>query len=94
MNIARDLRERPVTEDELQRARKPLVEGIQRSRSSSNEWWLNNLAGVQEKPERAESIRIGLEQYAAITPAELQQLARQYLVDSKAWKMAVTPKKK
>jgi zinc protease len=94
MSIARDLRERPVTEDELQRARKPLVEGLQRSRSSSNEWWLGNLAGVHEQPERAESIRVGIEQYAAITPAELQQLARKYLVEAKAWKMAVTPQKK
>jgi zinc protease len=94
MTIARDLRERPVTEDELQRARKPLIEGMQRSRSSSNEWWLSNLAGVQQQPARAESIRVGMEQYAAITPAELQQLARKYLVDGKAWKMAVTPAKK
>lgn len=93
MAIAQDLRERPVTADELQRAKKPLVEALQRQRTSSNEWWLVNLANVQEQPERAESIRIALEQYAAITPAELQQLARTYMVEAKAWKMAVTPRK-
>src|SRR5690606_9804766 len=34
--IARSLRETPVTADELQRARRPLVERLQRSRTSSN----------------------------------------------------------
>jgi len=94
MRIAQDLREGPVEEDELQRARKPLIENIQRQRASSNEWWLGNLSKVQEQPARAESIRIGLEQYAAITPAELQQLARKYLIERKAWKMTVAPQKK
>ena len=94
MRIAQNLRDGPVEQDELQRARKPLIENIQRQRASSNEWWLGTLSKVQEQPARAESIRIGLEQYAAITPAELQQLARKYLVEPKAWKMTVVSQKK
>ncbi len=89
--IARDLRERPVTADELERARRPLVEQLQRARNSSNAWWLGQLGGVQEEPQRAESIRVGMEQYAAITPAELQALARQYLVDERAFRLLVRP---
>src|SRR6185369_6338511 len=81
--IAANLRDTPVSADELQRARKPLVENIQRQRAS-NEWWLANLATVQTRPEAAASIRDGLAQYGAIGPAEIQQAARQYLVDSKA----------
>ena len=90
--IARSLRETPVSDDELQRARRPLVERLQRSRASSNEWWVEQLSGAQEHPERVESIRVGLDQYASITPAELQALAREYLVDSRAFKLAVRPR--
>ncbi|HET9427999.1 MAG TPA: insulinase family protein [Allosphingosinicella sp.] len=90
--IARSLRETLVTDDELQRARRPLVERLQRSRASSNEWWVEQLAGAQENPQRVESIRVGLDQYAAITPAELQALAREFLVDSRAFKLAIRPR--
>jgi zinc protease len=89
--IAADLAARPVDSDELERARRPLVERIQRQRTSSNEWWAQHLGGIQERPERAESIRVGLDQYAEITPAELQQLARQYLRSDRAWRMTVKP---
>ncbi|HEX8527985.1 M16 family metallopeptidase [Allosphingosinicella sp.] len=90
--IARSLRETPITEDELQRARRPFVERLQRSRTSSNQWWTAQLAGIHERPERAESIRVALDQYGAITAAELQALARQYLVDSRAFKLAIRPR--
>lgn len=90
--IARSLRETPVSEDELQRARRPLVERIQRSQASSNDWWVEQLSGVHERPERAESIRVELEQYAAITPADLQALAREYLVDARAFKLSIRPR--
>ena len=88
--IAASLRDTPVGADELQRARKPLLENLQRQRAS-NEWWLSQLATVQTRPEAAASIREGSAQYESITPADLQQAARQYLVDSKACKMEVVP---
>ena len=91
--IAADLRTRPITADELQRARKPLVENIGRQRAS-NEWWLNELASVQTRPEAVRSIEGGLAQYEAVTPADLQKAAQRYLVDAKAWKLEVVPAKK
>jgi zinc protease len=91
--IARDLAERPIDADEINRARRPLVENIQRQRAA-NQWWLSELATVQERPEAAESIRLGLAQYASITAADLQQAARQYLLPAKAYKLVVTPKAK
>ena len=90
--IARSLRDTPVSEDELNRARRPFVERLQRSRASSNEWWLGNLWGLHERPERVEGIRLALDQYAAVTPAELQALAREYLVDNRAFKLAIRPR--
>jgi zinc protease len=90
--IARELAEQPVGEDELLRARRPLIENLQRQRSSSNGWWADALEGIQDRPGVAESIRVSIAQYQSITPAELQAAARQYLVDAKAWKMIVIPK--
>jgi zinc protease len=88
--IAASLRDAPVSDDELQRARKPFVEGIIRSKST-NEWWLAQLANAQTRPEVGLSISEGIAQYESITPADLQQAARQYLVDARAWKMEVVP---
>jgi zinc protease len=88
--IAASIRDTPVTADELQRARKPLIENIQRQRAS-NEWWLTQLANAQTNPGVSESIREGIAQYEALTPADIQQAARQYLVDAKAWKMEIVP---
>jgi zinc protease len=91
--IARELGSSPVSDDELQRARKPLIESLERQRASSNGWWLTSLADIQERPEVAESIRVSIAQYQSITAAELQAAARQYLVDDKSWKLLVTPKR-
>ena len=88
--IAAELRNKPVTEDELQRARKPLTENIVKQRAT-NEWWMSELATVQTRPEALTSITQGLAQYEAITAADIQKAARDYLVDAKAWKMQILP---
>jgi zinc protease len=90
IRIAADLRARRVEADELERARRPLVENLQRQRAG-NEWWLGQLGGVAEREERAESLRVAVDQYRAITPAELQRAARDYLLDASAWRLLVTP---
>jgi len=90
--IARELGTAPVSDDELQRARQPLIDGLERQRASSNGWWLSALANVQQRPEVAESIRVSIAQYKAISAAELQAAARRYLVDGKSWKLLVSPK--
>jgi zinc protease len=91
--IAADLAARPIEADELQRARKPLVENLVRQRAS-NEWWLSELAAIQTRPAALASIENGMKQYEAVTPADLQKAARQYLSAAKAWKMEVVPAKK
>lgn len=90
--IARDLAGTPILADELQRARKPLIESLQRQRGSSNSWWLQSLTGIHDRPEVAESIRVSIPQYEAITPDDLQAAARRFLVEEKAWKAIVVPK--
>jgi zinc protease len=88
--IAANLRDTPVGADELERARKPMVETMLRQQAS-NGWWLQGLADVQSKPGAAAAIASALDQLKAVTPADVEAAARHYLVDAKAWKLEVLP---
>lgn len=88
--IARDLRDRPIDDDELQRALRPRLEAVQRQRAG-NPWWLVNLFRAAEEPAVAASVADMVEQYRAITPADLQRAARDYLRPDRAWSLIVTP---
>ena len=89
--IAADLAARPIDADELRRALQPRLETIQRQRNL-NLWWVNALARIQTRPEVATSIETMLADYGAITPAELQAAARQYLVADRAIRVVVAPR--
>ena len=89
--IARELRDTPVTADELDRARRPSLASVARSRGSSNGWWLGSLARVQVDPRVAASIASQIADYESVTPADLQRMARRYLSDTSAWKVVVVP---
>jgi zinc protease len=88
--IAADLRDRPIDADEMERARRPLVDSIQRARHG-NAWWIGNLARIQTDPRVTAMIQSQLADYAAMTPAELQAAARAFLVPGRAWKAIVVP---
>ncbi|MBV9884108.1 MAG: insulinase family protein [Sphingomonadaceae bacterium] len=88
--IAADLRDRPIAADEMQRARLPLVEGLQRARNG-NAWWLDSLEGIQTNRQVAPTIESQISDYDSLTPAELQEAARRYLVPGRAWKLIIVP---
>jgi zinc protease len=88
--IAADLRDHAVGADEMERARRPLVDAIQRQRHG-NAWWIGNLPRVQTDPRVTAMIESQLADYAALTPAELQTAARAFLVPARAWKAIVVP---
>jgi zinc protease len=89
--IAADLRDRPIEADELQRAMLPRVETLQRERSG-NSWWLASLARIQADPRVAASIASEVADYRAITPADLQRVARAFLRPDRAWRLVVVPR--
>ena len=77
--IAADLHAKGVTEEELERAKQPMLTAIKES-IRTNPYWLGNvLASAQEQPERIEWSRTRLSDTTAITAAELTALAKQYL---------------
>ncbi|HEV2596754.1 M16 family metallopeptidase [Sphingopyxis sp.] len=81
--IAKELRDAPVDADLLDRARKPLLEAMVKSRRE-NVYWLNYVGEAASHADRLDRSRKGIGEVEAATPAELQALAKRYLVDDKA----------
>lgn len=81
--IAKELRDTPVDADLLDRARRPLVESMVKARRE-NAYWLNYVAEAASHADRLDRSRKGIGEVEAATPADLQALARRYLVDDKA----------
>tara|TARA_R110000772_G_scaffold15072_6_gene43071 strand:+ start:37084 stop:40002 length:2919 start_codon:yes stop_codon:yes gene_type:complete len=88
--IAKDLRENPVSADELTRVVEPLRQLIARA-SSGNTFWMSQMEGASYKPQKFVALRTLLSDYTVITPEEVQALAVKYLDDGTEWKLAVLP---
>jgi zinc protease len=89
--IASDLAADPVPADELQRAVDPTLTGIRDMRQDNGYWLKTVLSGSAEHPEQIEWSRTILSDYAAITPAEVHSVARQYLKPEAAATVVITP---
>ena len=87
-SIVTGLRDAPVEEDELNRARLPVIESLRRNQAG-NEYWLGQLAEVATRPEDVEQTLTHISDLEAITPADIQRLARQYLRADTAWRATV-----
>ena len=83
--IVASLRDTPITEDELNRARLPEVERLKRSQAG-NEYWLGQLSGVAANPADVDQILTHVSDLEAITVADIQRAARQYLRAETAWR--------
>jgi len=93
LNLAADLAEKGVTEDELERAKKPVLTSLRES-ARSNQYWLSAvLSRAQERPEVLDWCRSRYADNEAITTAELTALAREYLPATRASRVTVVPVK-
>ena len=90
IKISADLRAHPVSADELERARKPLIDTLQKQRQL-NEYWLEQLSGAQAEPRKINAVRTVQQSLALVTPADLQAAAGRYLKDDRLWKLQITP---
>ncbi|MBA3881223.1 MAG: insulinase family protein [Chthoniobacterales bacterium] len=91
IDLADDLAERGVGEDELERARLPLLTALKES-LRSNGYWLSSVAArAQEKPEVLDWARTRIADVEAITTAELSELAEKYLRREHASKAIILP---
>lgn len=88
--IAADLAEKPVTPDELARARAPKIETIKR-RQQENDYWLGKLSGSQTDPRRLDLIRASRDGYDKVGPQDIRAFAQTYFKPGKVWTMTVLP---
>jgi len=88
--IARDLREKEVSADEFERARKPRIETLLKSQQT-NEYWLGTLQRAQTQPVWLEVVRSTIADLQRVTPAEVRALAETFLRDDRLWRLRVTP---
>ncbi|MFO6448572.1 M16 family metallopeptidase [Erythrobacter sp. NE805] len=87
--IAKDLATTPPTVDELARVTGPLRERISRA-STGNQFWLYNLEGATQDPQRTALLRTLLDDYSRTTPQAMQILAQRYL-SAAEFRLAIIP---
>ncbi|MBU1756053.1 MAG: insulinase family protein, partial [Alphaproteobacteria bacterium] len=76
--------------DMVERARQPILEGLD-NRLKTNAGWMGLAARAQSQPEDIRRFLEAKERQLAITPAELQALAAEYLDPAKAVRVRVVP---
>lgn len=89
--IGQDLAANGVTEDEINRARQPLLNGIKESLRNNIYWSFNVLSRAQERPEVLEWTRTRVSDVESVTAAELSELAKTYLGRERASRVTILP---
>jgi zinc protease len=87
--VAADLIRGGVTEDELNRARQPILSSLAKDRAG-NEYWAQQLGGATWDPRRLEKIRTAEAHVNTVTAADIQRAAAAYLRPDRAWRMLVS----
>ena len=80
-----------ISEDELLRARRPLLEQIENA-FENNGAWMSWLAQSWQHPARLDRIRALTEDYESITREELIELAATYLQPDRSWRVTILPR--
>jgi zinc protease len=89
--IAAEIADKGVTDDQLERAKMPVLTGLRES-ARTNQYWLSAvLARAQERPEVLDWSRSRYADNESITTAELNELAKTYLPSSRASRVTVVP---
>ncbi|MBC8010826.1 MAG: insulinase family protein, partial [Burkholderiales bacterium] len=92
LEAAADLAKHGVTEEELNRARLPILTTLRES-ERANAYWLNAVVGSsQEQPERLDWARTRYADHESITKPELDALAAAYLDPARAIQFTIKPK--
>ncbi|MGH7009841.1 MAG: M16 family metallopeptidase, partial [Caulobacteraceae bacterium] len=88
--IAQKLSSDLVTPDELERAKKPKIDAVEKAQAT-NAYWLAALAGAQADPRRLTVIRSEIAGLERVTAEDVRDAARRWLTPSKAWKLEILP---
>src|SRR6185312_13414601 len=89
--LADDMAKNGITEDELDRAKKPVLTSLRESARTNGYWLGNVLARAQEKPEMLDWCRSRYADNESISVADLNALAKEYLGADRASRISVAP---
>jgi zinc protease len=90
-DLADEFAREGATEDELDRALKPLLGQLEKS-LRDNTYWLNTvMSQSQQDPVRLELARTRDADYRSITLAEINALAKKYLTPGNAMLVSIKP---
>lgn len=89
--LAADLADGEISEDEVLRARRPLLEQIEDA-FENNGAWMSWLAQSWTHPERLDRIRALTEDYESISREDLIALAEDYLQPENSWRVTILPR--
>jgi zinc protease len=89
--LAAELAAKGVTEDELTRAKGPILTSLRESARTNGYWIGNVVSRAQEKPEVLDWCRTRYADNEAITAAELSALAKKYFAADRASRVVITP---
>lgn len=90
-DIAHDLATTPVTDDELQRIIAPMRQLLGRA-STGNAFWMAQTEGATRDPNVLPAMATFSSDLLGTTAADIQALARKYLVEDKSWSVIVLSK--
>lgn len=90
--LAEDLAQKGLTEEELEAVRQPILAGNDRRLRDNQYWLFHVLQGLQEEPARLEWPRSRERDYQQMTVAELNRLAQQYLSRKAAQTFVAVPR--
>ncbi|MES2693670.1 MAG: insulinase family protein [Verrucomicrobiota bacterium] len=89
--IAAEIAEKGITDDELDRAKKPVLTTLRES-ARTNQYWLGAvLSRAQERPEVLDWCRSRYADNEAITTKEMSEMAKSYLSANRASRVVVIP---
>jgi len=94
LRIGADLAEKGVTDEELERAKKPILTALRESVRTNSYWLESVLQSAQELPRHLDWCRDRETDNQAISKADLDQLAREHLAPGGAFRVIIRPAKK
>jgi zinc protease len=93
VDLADELAQKGVTDDQLERARQPVLTAFKESLRSNN-YWLSVLSEGQARPEVLDWTRTRLTDVAAITATEVSAFAKKYLGRDRVSRVTISPEEK
>jgi zinc protease len=91
IEIAEKLATGPITDDEFDRAMKPMIAQLEQMRRDNRYWSMNVLRCSQEHPERLDWARTFVSDFTGIKKEEVQALAKEYLGAKRAVSAGIIP---